>query len=89
LTADAILRHARARAELVRWIRRLPFAPQAESGRGTGLGLALVHGIVTVHRGRIEVESPAGEGTTFQVWLPRRRPAASGSEAHERARTDG
>jgi signal transduction histidine kinase len=54
-----------------------PFFTTKEIGRGTGLGLAIVHGIVTAHRGRIEVASRPGEGTTFQVWLPRRSAAAA------------
>jgi PAS domain S-box-containing protein len=37
---------------------------------GVGLGLALVKSIVDLHQGRIEVESQAGSGTTFRVWLP-------------------
>jgi signal transduction histidine kinase len=39
---------------------------------GTGLGLAIVSKIVDEHRGRIFVESKAGEGATFRVWLPLR-----------------
>jgi PAS domain S-box-containing protein len=39
-------------------------------GVGTGLGLSIVHGIVDEHHGTIEVESAAGQGTTFRVWLP-------------------
>ncbi|MCS7091392.1 MAG: ATP-binding protein [Verrucomicrobiota bacterium] len=38
--------------------------------KGSGLGLMIVQRIVRAHRGRIEVESQVGRGTTFRVWLP-------------------
>jgi signal transduction histidine kinase len=38
--------------------------------RGTGLGLSMVYGIVERHRGKIEIESAAGQGTTFIIHLP-------------------
>ena len=38
--------------------------------KGSGLGLMIVQRIVRDHRGRIEVESRVGHGTTFRVWLP-------------------
>jgi two-component system, sporulation sensor kinase E len=38
--------------------------------KGTGLGLMLVQRIIQDHRGRIELESPPGKGTTFRIWLP-------------------
>ncbi len=37
---------------------------------GTGLGLAVVHGIITEHRGRIDVQSTPGQETTITLYLP-------------------
>ncbi len=47
---------------------------------GTGLGLALVKSIVLMHRGTIDVESPAGGGAVFTVTLPLSGPGAAGGE---------
>jgi two-component system NtrC family sensor kinase len=52
-----------------------PFVTTKEEGKGVGLGLAVVYGIVQRHHGRIEVESHEGSGTEFSVHVPFRRPA--------------
>ncbi|NIM17005.1 MAG: hypothetical protein GTO45_33980 [Candidatus Aminicenantes bacterium] len=49
----------------------LPFFTTKDVGEGTGLGLSVVHGIVTSHGGSITVDSKVGMGTTFEIRLPK------------------
>jgi PAS domain S-box-containing protein len=59
-----------------------PFFTTKSTREGSGLGLAVVHGIVRAHRGAINVESTVGSGSMFHIYLPavtdRRAPAAVG-----------
>lgn len=56
-----------------------PFFTTKPSGQGTGLGLAVVHGIVSAHGGRIRIDSVFGRGCTVHLWLPAAR--ATGESA--------
>ena len=56
-----------------------PYFTTKSAARGTGLGLAVVHGIVSVHGGHVDLDNRPGEGITFRVTLP--RSSREGSEA--------
>ncbi len=47
-----------------------PFFTTREVGEGTGLGMAIIHGIIAKHEGAIRVHSTPGQGTVFDIYLP-------------------
>jgi signal transduction histidine kinase len=63
-----------------------PFFTTKRVGDGTGLGLALAHGIVTDFGGVIDVATQVGVGTTFTIWLPAKAPRRAGGRTAARQR---
>jgi len=59
----------------------LPFFTTKDIGKGTGLGLPVVHGIVTSHGGSVNVDSKVGKGTRFKIQLPIADPKGEEEEA--------
>jgi two-component system, NtrC family, sensor kinase len=47
-----------------------PFYTTKQLGKGTGMGLSIVYGVVKMHSGEITVDSEVGKGTTFTVRIP-------------------
>jgi len=60
-----------------------PYYTTKEVGKGTGMGLAVVHGIVLNHGGAVSMESERGEGATFHVYLPSVSQPGGGDEGQD------
>ncbi len=66
-----------------------PFFTTKEIGKGTGLGLHVVHNIIQKHHGTIQVASEVGQGTEFRIALPFSQPDGGPTDAPGRSRTTG
>ncbi len=66
-----------------------PFFTTKEAGRGTGLGLAMVHGFAVQSGGALRIQSTPGEGTRAEIWLPRAAARMAGPDGEEPAGDPG
>jgi CheY-like chemotaxis protein len=66
-----------------------PFFTTKETGKGTGMGLAIVHGIVHEHDGHVLLESAKGQGARFRVLLPAAEPEAAPDSTASAAHAGG
>ena len=86
---DAVIRVRDTGTGMTESVRQRCLEPffSTKGERGTGLGLSMVYGIVERHRGKLEIESAAGQGTTFIIRLPQAEsspvpaPAAPGARS--------